>query len=983
MFSFLRQLKALIYKNLLVTVARRPFGFLFSIWGFPLAILALLLSIPSLLPTLNTFGVSKAAPIRSLADTVDRKLAIVRPLELASDVDHVIETFTKPVKKDLLVLHKNESSLLSVCLPNTRGVSDCHAVVIFHDSPLTTAAVPGPQTNKTHTWRYTIRADPARNNQNFDVRQHKSDQEDLYMPLQLAINNAITNSTTIPETVIFTPQEQSEEEQKNMNSKAAIIGRIYVFALIATHFSIIYRLTNFVTSERDSGMAQLIDSMGGGTTIATRVLSWLITFDLVALPCYVGLGVLYQRLAFPASGAAAIIGWQILLGFAINSSTVFAAAFFSKSRVSAIYVVFVFILLSIVAQMYASETKPHPQSSTVSALSLLFPSANNVYFVQQLCLWQLSGLGFDANKMPAEIPGLFSTSYAVSQSAMLGYLALDIFLYPMAAIGIEKLLHGIHYRKRRLSDKSLGSTGVAAQTLNLRKEFAPSLATRICCCGRRKTVTAVEDVSFRAQKGQIMCLVGPNGSGKTTTLHMMSGFISPTGGSLVLAAAPSQIGICPQQNTLWDDLTVQEHVYLWDRIKSGNKSRAELTSLIEQCDLYPKRNFKAKELSGGQKRKLQLACMFVGDPLVCLIDECTSGLDPVSRRAIWEILLQQRSKRSIIFTTHFLDEVDVLADHIVLLSEGKVKCQGAPAQLKNLHGGGYKVLVPISAENLGHDYPRAIHQDKLTYTVPDSRSASQLISACLAQGVTDVAVNGPQFEDVFLNLLQDDNLLGQVKDTVALDSGFAMSPGMVISSWAQFRILYRKRWTVLARFWSPYFFALIVPLAVTFLIGGLLQDYRPPSCNALQDTFPVDISALSWGESCTAGESCDQLSIAPTPANASLFGLVQSGYQELSNVSVGSYAKFVAVHDSRDKMLSHIARNITGAGYGGVFAGSPTEASVIAYRMFNFGDQSGSRLLDIWSQIQGGVEINSSQELMPQTRKVGCTYTATFQSNLC
>ncbi|TWU74014.1 hypothetical protein ED733_000613 [Metarhizium rileyi] len=952
MLAFARQLACLIYKNLLLSIARRPIGFVLSVYGFPLAILALLLSIPSFFPNLNTFGVSSAAPVRPLAETVTRKLVVVKRPDLGSDVDTVINTFTRPVKKDLLVFHDDEASLVSVCLPDSSGVSDCHAIVIFKDSPSTTSGARLAKPGGNHTWTYSIQADPARANRQFDIQKHKSDQEDLYLPLQLAINNAITNSTTVPETVMFTPEEQADEDQKLFVSNAAIYGRIYAFAFIMVHFTIIYRLASFITSERESGMSQLIDSMGGGGAITSRVLSWLVTLDLVALPCYIIMGVLYQRLAFPSSSASTVIGWQILVGFAINSSTAFASAFFSKSRVSAVYIIFVFFVLSIFAQMYASESKPSPGHTTVAALSFLFPSSNSLFFLQQMCLWQLADLPADLGKMPAETAGLFSTSYSVSQNTLLLYLTLNIFMYAAAAIGVEKLLHGIHFRKRRFTAQSSATTGAVVQAHELKKRFKPSLLSRMCCCccswGRKKTVAAVDGISFEAQRGQIMCLVGPNGSGKTTTLHMMSGFISPTGGSVSLEATPSQVGICPQRNTLWDELTVEEHVRIWNGLKSGHRSREDLDQLIQQCDLSPKRGFKASELSGGQKRKLQLACMFVGDSSVCLIDECTSGLDPLSRRAIWEILLQQRAKRSIIFTTHFLDEVDILADHIVLLAAGQIKCQGAPAQLKTQYGGGYKVLVPLSAPNPGHNFPRTTHQDKTVYAVPDSSTASRIISMYTNAGVRDVNISGPQFEDVFLNLLQDDAALLQSKSSTTVDENFIMSPGTTTSSWKQFRVLYGKRWTVLTRFWGPYLFAVLVPLAVTFLAGGMVNEYAPPNCDALQDINSLGITGLKWPDSCPDSGVCDRLSVSPSQANATLFTLFQKGYQEVSNVSTNAYGKFVDVQNSRDDLLKHISQNKSAAGYGGIFAGTATEAPMIAYRILSYGDQSGSHLLSLW-----------------------------------
>lgn len=158
---------------------------------------------------------------------------------------------------------------------------------------------------------------------------------------------------------------------------------------------------------------------------------------------------------------------------------------------------------------------------------------------------------------------------------------------------------------------------VIATTFDLKKRFVPKLLERTLYCGKRRPVTTVDGVSIQGHRGQILCLVGPNCSGKTTTLYMMSGFISPTRGSVTFNVLPSQIGLCPQRNTLWGELTVAEHVRLWSQIKAGQESPQGLKELIKACDLHLKRNSKTKTLSGGQKRKLQL-CMHVCGRLFCV-----------------------------------------------------------------------------------------------------------------------------------------------------------------------------------------------------------------------------------------------------------------------------------------------------------------------------------------------------------------------------
>src|SRR5438046_2581995 len=128
------------------------------------------------------------------------------------------------------------------------------------------------------------------------------------------------------------------------------------------------------------------------------------------------------------------------------------------------------------------------------------------------------------------------------------------------------------------------------------------------------------------------------------------------------------LGICPQKNVLWPDVKVSEHIRIFNDLKtSGKGDGKEILQLIKSVDLDRKLHAKAKTLSGGQKRKLQLGMMLTGGSGVCAVDEVSSGLDPLSRRKIWDILLAERGRRTIILTTHFLDEADLLADHIVIL----------------------------------------------------------------------------------------------------------------------------------------------------------------------------------------------------------------------------------------------------------------------------------------------------------------------------
>lgn len=957
-----RQMAALIKKNLIITVLRRPLGFLLSMYGLPLAILAVLLSIPSFFAPSAGYGIGEPAAIRTLADVLDQSLVIVKPPGIGSDVDAVIDRIVKPLDSGKIIQTDDEEKVADICSANSRGISSCFAAIIFHDSPETTSTVNNTSVDVDHhTWQYTFRTDPAKNSlSGFDAKAHITPDEKTYMPLVLAVNNAIADRDDRPNVFGYTTTDPELLTQYTLEDNIRFMSQFYLFAIfMASFIIIIYRCTSKLTRDRDSGMSQLVDSMSGRGAIASRLLTWLFVFDIITLPCYIVGGILYWYIRFPTSSVGILIGWQILLGLAVNSSTVFAASFFSKARVSAIYVCGGFTLLVIGTQVFSTQQEPPPFESAAIALTLLFPSANFVLFIQNMFAWEIADLPARLNGIPQDALGLHPTKYKVTQATMLGFLVAQILVYPILAILVEWYMHGISFSSRSFhQDRKTSSSSRVVQTTDLKKRFTPNIFAKIFCCGTRRSVNAVDGVSIEGYQGQVLCLVGPNGSGKTTTLHMMAGFLRPTAGDVAFNAAPSQIGICPQRNTLWDELTVKEHVALWSQIKGGNESESDIAELIAACDLTKKSNSQARTLSGGQKRKLQLACMFVGDSSVCLIDECTSGLDPLSRRVIWEILLQQRSKRSIIFTTHFLDEVDVLADHIVILSKGKVKCHGAVTELKNNYGNGYEVLAPHSSKSVDVGYEGVRHQDRTVYRVPDSQSAMKLSAQFSAAGITDVTMAGPQVEDVFLNVADDVELLNEAQSGNNRDTA-KMEHGKLTSFGSQLGTIYRKRWTVFWRLWWPYFFTLAVPIIVVPFMRIMLENFTPEACIRARPN-PITYSPLQFERSSYCDDrnyyGCDSVTIGPNSVNKTLYSLAEDGVFTLSKLNLTSFNSFTRVFETEDEWkASYSPQPDMYDVVPGFFLSSDSSPDIVSYQI-DGSSRHGFDWLNLMTQAKSGVE---------------------------
>lgn len=265
------------------------------------------------------------------------------------------------------------------------------------------------------------------------------------------------------------------------------------------------------------------------------------------------------------------------------------------------------------------------------------------------------------------------------------------------------------------------------------------------------------------------------------------------------------------------------------------QSHDEVARLIDGCDLKHKTYARSKTLSGGQQRKLQLSMMLAGGSRVCCIDEASSGIDPLARRKIWNILLRERGHRTLLLTTHFLDESEVLADDIALLSKGKLRAQGTVAHLKTSLGEGFKVILPhVTVDKLPSAIggtPRQV-DDHTIFDVPDSETLTRLISKLDQHGLTGYKIEGPSIEKIFLRLSDEMRHTEQSKASVKSDSeqipephdSMALHTGRGAGPWRQTGVLFHKRLTILKHNFMPYVAALFVPLVVAGLVTRFLLN---------------------------------------------------------------------------------------------------------------------------------------------------------------
>jgi ABC-2 type transport system ATP-binding protein len=201
-------------------------------------------------------------------------------------------------------------------------------------------------------------------------------------------------------------------------------------------------------------------------------------------------------------------------------------------------------------------------------------------------------------------------------------------------------------------------------------------------------VVAVDGLDLEVARGECFGLLGPNGAGKTTTLEVLEGLLEPSAGSVEVLgrrwaeAAPwlrERLGITLQETRLPEKLTVREVVALF---RSFYREGRPVDEVIRLVSLEEKARTWYEKLSGGQKQRLAVACALVGDPELLFLDEPTTGLDPQSRRQLWEVVGAMKAEgRTVLLTTHYMDEAERLCDRVAIVDHGKVMAQGAPAEL--------------------------------------------------------------------------------------------------------------------------------------------------------------------------------------------------------------------------------------------------------------------------------------------------------------
>ena len=610
---FFRQLGVIIKKDLLVIGIRSFRSTVIRALIWPVIFIVVLVNIKTWIADHGLHGVGDITPLKAFSDALSEsgnsrpRIVIVNNGITDGNIGKVVEDLSSTIRNSNKELHivPTYADLVSLCPTSNTGVSPCYGAVQFYSSP----------DQGDSSWNYTYYEDGSIGGTS-DVSSTSNDRQIYTFPFLHAISDAISraqNGSSLPQIQQFpyTSSTQEQIDKRQAENWQRLVATFMGFAFFIAFSGICYHLPGYVTREREQGLLGLMDAMmqhrNRWHPFIVRTLATHISFDIIYFPSWIIIGGVLQ-LSFPTTNVGWLILTSILFGLALTSYSILVSSLFKRSQLAAIIGVVAAMAFSLVAEFAESPYLIGSNLPGALATGLLFPPSTFIYIINNLANFEVISYPFDVNANPPHDSSGIEPAWEAPTAPFIGFFVFQFILYPILAIIIEKFLWGTASRRRVL--RSSEELGLVAVKLD---GFSRHFKNRK---NKKKAVKAADNLSLDVHQGSITILLGHNGSGKSTTLNAIAGLETITSGSIEVDGTGG-IGICPQKNVMWDSLTVEENISVFECLKSSGRQtrlqhKEEVIRLIEGCDLNKKTKSKAKTLSGGQKRKLQLAMMFAG-----------------------------------------------------------------------------------------------------------------------------------------------------------------------------------------------------------------------------------------------------------------------------------------------------------------------------------------------------------------------------------
>lgn len=543
-----------------------------------------------------------------------------------------------------------------------------------------------------------------------------------FVAIQAAVTKAFCkfHNETAPDVVLKRfPIPETVNDQLKVYIPVVIV--IYALAFVLPTIG----MTQLLARERKKQLKQIMKIMGIPSWM--HYTAWFTTFfimqllvvtTIVCIHWFSGLSIFRYT--------DHMILWVLLMAFA--TSTIFLAFFISTLTAEPVLAAQLPLYMVIMGSVVMALVSYYlPKNRAVKFFfSILFNSNAFGYAFEVLFEFEYEEEGAIWKKFFT-----VEEDTNVSISQMIFLLGLSSLIYLMLTLYLEEVLPGEYgvarkwyffltrsfWSRRKIYDftavdeeEGRANMSIPMENPPLDKEVGIRIRklTKIYGEARKRgdgegKEAAVDNLSMNLYQSEITVLLGENGAGKTTLIMMLIGMVASTTGTVTVGQLEigrhtkdiqKMIGICPQHNVLFEDLTVGEHIILFSRLKGKTMPQAkrEMERYIAGLQLEEKLHSMVRTLSGGMKRKLCVGIAFAGGAPLVLFDEPTAGLDPRARRAIWDLMQTEKDERTIILSTHYMDEADLMGDRIALLNKGQLVCYGSPHFLKQVYPSGYRLV---------------------------------------------------------------------------------------------------------------------------------------------------------------------------------------------------------------------------------------------------------------------------------------------------
>ncbi|CAH2088391.1 unnamed protein product [Euphydryas editha] len=454
--------------------------------------------------------------------------------------------------------------------------------------------------------------------------------------------------------------------------------------ILAFFFSLLFTVCSavrFIVSDKETGNTMLMSVMG--VNLSYHTLSWFVWsyIEVVVTMCSIT-AVLTMGNILPRSDPTLILVILLIYGFSVLTFSYMMSTLFLSASVAAVcsgiaYLIsfMPFVLILSLEAVLISSLKLIVSLSMSSALCYAF-----------LLITRFEAMGVGASWSQVWESPDNTTDMNIAIAVIMVFV--DGVIYLIVGFVLNRFI-GIKSQNNITTSEAKGEKG-GVSIINV---------TKIYDKGSRRQKIALDNVSMELQRGQITTLLGHNGTGKTTLINILTGMDRPTSGQVLVRAdncdvTGARLGVCPQRDVLFEYMSAREHVALYAQLKSGRAHvQREVDSMLKVLCLGDVCDIPVARLSGGTRRRLCVALAFVAQPSLVSLDEPTSGVDPAARRDIWSMIMRLRENRTILLTTHHLDEAELLSDQIIIMHKGRIHTTGSPIEIKRSLGTGYSLTV--------------------------------------------------------------------------------------------------------------------------------------------------------------------------------------------------------------------------------------------------------------------------------------------------